>query len=373
MFLSSESKSGSELNSSLEYPEQASPDNGQPTELKNVKGDFIDEVDWENYKKNKRASSLQSVLSAGQASPLTAHHNAKLHKTPQNKSAENGTTGSPRNYGEDFAYVKNFLRDQKQRAPSSPSVRTILTSATKDSNSIPASPHIPKIHNIHIRREGEQPARPRSALSTTTVCSETSIDLEVQNILGSQRERGGGSANESQEIIIDFDGSVASTANSSFELTAAELAGLKKAQTLNSRKKPRTAAASARSSADRSVGELSLYDQLCAKPASQRRDPRVEQYRNRVLAEIKAGVGQSPGRPRSRSESDLSDLAASPEPAGSQVTPCASEAGGGTSTSTTPCATPRTAPRPASPPSSPYSELTSSPGNFSLKIPSASN
>lgn len=38
------------------------------------------------------------------------------------------------------------------RAPSSsPSVRTILTSATKDPNSIPPSPSMPKIHNITIR------------------------------------------------------------------------------------------------------------------------------------------------------------------------------------------------------------------------------
>ena len=45
VFISSESKSGSELNSSLEYPDQASPDSaGGDDELKNVKGDFIDEV-----------------------------------------------------------------------------------------------------------------------------------------------------------------------------------------------------------------------------------------------------------------------------------------------------------------------------------------
>ena len=31
------------------------------------------------------------------------------------------------------------------------SIKTILTSATKDSNSIPPSPRMPKIHNIHIR------------------------------------------------------------------------------------------------------------------------------------------------------------------------------------------------------------------------------
>ena len=43
VFISSESKSGSELNSSMEYPEQTSPDNPDDT-LNNVKGDFIDEV-----------------------------------------------------------------------------------------------------------------------------------------------------------------------------------------------------------------------------------------------------------------------------------------------------------------------------------------
>ena len=44
VFISSESKSGSELNSSMEYPEQASPDHHQDDTLNNVKGDFIDEV-----------------------------------------------------------------------------------------------------------------------------------------------------------------------------------------------------------------------------------------------------------------------------------------------------------------------------------------
>ena len=43
VFISSESKSGSELNSSMEYAEAASPDHPDDT-LRNVKGDFIDEV-----------------------------------------------------------------------------------------------------------------------------------------------------------------------------------------------------------------------------------------------------------------------------------------------------------------------------------------
>ena len=44
VFISSESKSGSELNSSMEYPEQTSPDQYPDDTLRNVKGDFIDEV-----------------------------------------------------------------------------------------------------------------------------------------------------------------------------------------------------------------------------------------------------------------------------------------------------------------------------------------
>ena len=44
VFISSESKSGSELNSSMEYPEQTSPDQHPDDTLRNVKGDFIDEV-----------------------------------------------------------------------------------------------------------------------------------------------------------------------------------------------------------------------------------------------------------------------------------------------------------------------------------------
>ena len=48
VFISSESKSGSELNSSMEYPEQTSPDQHPDDTLNNVKGDFIDEVmNWQ--------------------------------------------------------------------------------------------------------------------------------------------------------------------------------------------------------------------------------------------------------------------------------------------------------------------------------------
>ena len=35
-----------------------------------------------------------------------------------------------------------------------------------------------------FRREYELPPRPRSAMSNATMCSETSQDIEVQNILG---------------------------------------------------------------------------------------------------------------------------------------------------------------------------------------------
>ena len=224
----------------------------------------------------------------------------------------------------------------------------------QDSNSIPPSPHMPKIHNIHIRREGDQvhsspgqPPRPRSAMSTATLCSETSVDFEVQNILGSKyaaAKLAKQAANEAQEIIIDFDSSSAGTtgsANNSFALNN----GVKRSQTFNNRKNLdlhdnfhgskgyfdkssiTRAHSIARSSAERSLDEMSLYDQKCLQKKTkknQKKDPRVEDYRNMVLAEIKnisgPGGGQVSGvqggtMSRSMSESDLSDLGgASPSP-----------------------------------------------------------
>ena len=188
----------------------------------------------------------------------------------------------------------------------------------QDSNSIPPSPHIPKIHNIHIRREAEgpqsQPTRPRSAMSTTTICSETSVDFEVQNILGAHKAAKSGNPNESQEIIIDFDSSVAS--NNSFVLNNSNVINrVKRSQTFNNRKnldhpdRVVRAQSIARSSAERSLDEMSLYDQMCTQKIRRagKKDPRVEEYRNLVLAEIKSLTG--PGlMSRSLSESDLSEL-----------------------------------------------------------------
>ena len=323
VFISSESKSGSELNSSLECAE--SPESGQNSsedQLKNVKGDYIEEGDWLNYqKKTGKANKLNNSNS-----PATGTGGKqKGRKLPQNLVARE----SPRNSGgEDFSYVNNFLGDLKNRPPQSPSIRTIMTTATKDSNSIPASPQVPKIHNILIRREMELGQRPRSAMS---MMSETSVDFEVQNILGSKqssRGAGSGSANESQEIMIDFDSTIDSTGggNTSFDLsTPTPLA--KTTSQLSSgvdAKHPHgnfhgkgylasaptgNRADSTRSSADRSLDEMSLYDQMCTQKIRRagKKDPRVEEYRNLVLAEIKSLTG--PGlMSRSLSESDLSEL-----------------------------------------------------------------
>ena len=203
-----------------------------------------------------------------------------------------------------------------------------MTTATKDSNSIPASPQVPKIHNILIRREMELGQRPRSAMS---MMSETSVDFEVQNILGSkQSSRGAGSAsaNESQEIMIDFDSTIDSTGggNTSFDLSTPTPLAKSTSQLSSSvgAKHPHgnfhgkgylasaptgNRADSTRSSADRSLDEMSLYDQMCTQKIRRagKKDPRVEEYRNLVLAEIKSLTG--PGlMSRSLSESDLSEL-----------------------------------------------------------------
>ena len=174
------------------------------------------------------------------------------------------------------------------------------------------------------------------------MCSETSVDFEVQNILGSKygssksSKQSSKSANESQEIMIDFDSSVSSSAgpgsvNNSFVLNNSNLInGVKRSQTFNNRKNLEIhdnfhgskgyfdknvlsrAHSMTRSSAERSLDEMSLYDQMCIqkKPKKgQKKDPRVEEYRNMVLAEIKSMSG--PGTvSRSLSESDLSDLGA---------------------------------------------------------------
>ena len=321
VFISSESKSGSELNSSLECAE--SPESGQNSsedQLKNVKGDYIEEGDWLNYQKN---TGKAGKMNNSSSSPAVSGGKQKVRKLPQNLAARD----SPRNSGgEDFSYVNNFLGDLKNRPPQSPSIRTIMTTATKDSNSIPASPQVPKIHNILIRREMELGQRPRSAMS---MMSETSVDFEVQNILGSKQSSRGptsGSANESQEIMIDFDSTIDSTGgNTSFELcTPTPVAkmgsqlssgvGVKQAHGNFHGKGYLAASAghradSTRSSADRSLDEMSLYDQMCTQKIRRaaKKDPRVEEYRNLVLAEIKSLTG--PGlMSRSLSESDLSEL-----------------------------------------------------------------
>ena len=78
------------------------------------------QVDWENYRKNKKANI--SKQSQQQASPIIQKQNTKISQDANNR------TESPR---EDFAYVNSFLQDPKNRQPSSPSVRTIMTTATK--------------------------------------------------------------------------------------------------------------------------------------------------------------------------------------------------------------------------------------------------
>ena len=263
---------------------------------------------------------------------------------------------------------------------------------------------MPKIHNIHIRRETEagQPARPRSAQSTTTLCSETSVDFEVQNILGhrpgARTNKAAAAAssetgNESQEIIIDFDSSVSgASANGSFvQNNSHVINGVKRSKTFNNRKNldihdnfhgskgysdknvlARAHSLTARSSAERSLDEMSLYDQKCVQIKStkntSKQDPRdQERIRNLVLAEIKAMPV-----PRSLSESDLSDLggvspAPSPAPGDTEAAEADSHSGTLKRRDVTGSASgPRSRSSPGcerSTPSSGCSELTSSAGN----------
>ena len=151
-------------------------------------------------------------------------------------------------------------------------------------------------------------------MSTTTICSETSVDFEVQNILGAHKAAKSGNPNESQEIIIDFDSSVAS--NNSFVLNNSNVINrVKRSQTFNNRKnldnpdRVVRAHSITRSSAERSLDEMSLYDQMFLQKSKKphKKDPRVEEYRNLVLAEIKS-MTVPVGVSRSLSESDLSDL-----------------------------------------------------------------
>ena len=253
---------------------------------------------------------------------------------------------------------------------------------------------MPKIHNIHIRRETEphsspsssQPTRPRSAMSNATICSETSVDFEVQNILGNKpRANKNHPHNESQEIIIDFD----SSANSSL---AASSSAVKRSQTFNNRKNLDLQSVNkgyadknaitrshsiARSSAERSLDEMSLYDQMCIQKGGKvgKKDPRVEEYRNMVLAEIKSMSGPETTMSRSLSESDLSDLGAhSPQSRLSPSTTVTAEpetSDGDTMDRSQRSAKrkerakvrSRSSPSCDSTPSSGYSELTSSSGN----------
>ena len=79
-------------------------------------------VDWEDFRKNKKENISKQHSKQQTASPIIAKQSfSKL-------SPSNARTDSPR---EDFAYVNNFLQDPKNRQPSSPSIRTIMTTATK--------------------------------------------------------------------------------------------------------------------------------------------------------------------------------------------------------------------------------------------------
>ena len=127
--------------------------------------------------------------------------------------------------------------------------------------------------------------------------------------------------------MIDFDSTIDSTGgNTSFELCTPTPLGKMASQQQSSGVGVKQAhgnfhgkgylaasaghrADSTRSSADRSLDEMSLYDQMCTQKIRRaaKKDPRVEEYRNLVLAEIKSLTG--PGlMSRSLSESDLSEL-----------------------------------------------------------------
>ena len=209
-------------------------------------------------------------------------------------------------------------------------------------------------------------------MSTTTLCSETSVDFEVQNILGAQKAAKANS-NESQEIMIDFDSSVASS--NSFLLSNSNK--VKRSQTFNNRKNLDEsypgrngglvrAHSITRSSAERSLDEMSLYDQMFLQKSKKphKKDPRVEEYRNLVLAEIKSMTVPG-GVSRSLSESDLSDLGGLSGGSDGETEKASS---GKTKTSQQQQRS-RSSPRSealllsSSTPSSGYSELTSSSGN----------
>merc|ERR1712083_980293 len=214
VFISSESKSGSELNSSMEGSDHTGTENTNQTKentTMNMSGEFIDD-EWDTYKKNNNFNNIKSKVinnrNVSTASPNQTKQKPKwdmekLRKTLPNKaspkssgisgsgSGSNDSSlehshGSPATFMlDDFSYTGISDGETKHRHDSSPSIRTITTNATRDSSSVMSSPQIPKIHNIHIRRElycqSTPPPRPRSAMSNATICSETSQDIEVQN------------------------------------------------------------------------------------------------------------------------------------------------------------------------------------------------
>lgn len=252
---------------------------------------------------------------------------------------------------------------------SSPSVvHSIRTSATRDRSSpIRQSPRIPKVHNIPILREDPLPTihqikRSRSAHSIIEATeSETSQDFEVQAILRkhpklvvpnvSQKVNTGANLTKPKrttKTIVGAGGVAASNGVGDLHNTSAEVEHymsakgfasitnnddhhkmLEMAKSVNANGQHHhhhhhlyptgnvsTAGGSIRSFEDRSLGEMSIHDQLVLLSELEgevEEDPKIEHFRSYLLAEIKAYNESHKGSEgllstRSLSESDLSEL-----------------------------------------------------------------
>ena len=102
-------------------------------------------------KRPAAAGAPKSPLAGGRRTPSGAPPSPR--RTPD--SPIRATTSSPGRGGSGRPRALPGAADspgsRQRQSSNSPSIRTILTAATRDPNSVPPSPSMPKIHNIVVR------------------------------------------------------------------------------------------------------------------------------------------------------------------------------------------------------------------------------
>ena len=356
VFISSDSSKESELNSSLE-------ENHPGDKAKKEVGEEVEEMDWaddfavatasspkvrNNMKRTIKApppperppalppKSKKRLLMQGSpngARPtylLDDFHfgGGKPSPPPPVGGARSALSGvgvtKSGGFGEKFvptaitaatAAAANNVHLNSLYGSSSTASGSIRTAATRDRNSpLRDSPRIPKVHKIPIKLR-------LASGGGGNVSEAGSQDLEVQDILGSSssvKKKKNKKKNKSEDvddILSCLNRAEQDVRERVLQQTGAYVEMARAAGGKNNNQ--------AASFEDRSLGEMSIHDQLVMLrkevPAGTQpdKDPKVSEYRSALLEEIKAMQAAMGMSTRSLSESDLSEIApGGPSPSG---------------------------------------------------------